>query len=91
MKKIILFLSVFLLGCQTQTPTPKLDIKIERPRPVTLKKVAFNIIRVQDKSYIALDSLNYNNLSYNMLELQRFIKGQNLVIETYEKSKWLHF
>lgn len=91
MKKIILFLSVFLLGCQTQTPTPKLDIKIERPRPVTLKKVAFNIIRVHDKSYIALDSLNYNNLSYNMLELQRFIKGQNLVIETYEKSKWLHF
>lgn len=91
MKKIILFLSVFLLGCQTQTPTPKLDIKIERPRPVTLKKVAFNIIRVQDRSYIALDSLNYNNLSYNMLELQRFIKGQNLVIETYEKSKWLHF
>ena len=87
MKKIILFLSVFLLGCQTQTPTPKLDIKIERPRPVTLKKVAFSIIRVQDKSYIALDSLNYNNLSYNMLELQRFIKGQNLVIETYEKSK----
>ena len=57
MKKIILFLSVFLLGCQTQTPTPKLDIKIERPRPVTLKNVAFNIIRVQDKSYIALDSL----------------------------------
>lgn len=91
MKKIILFLSVFLLGCQTQTPTPKLDIKIERPRPVTLKNVAFNIIRVQDKSYIALDSLNYNNLSYNMLELQRFIKGQNLVIETFEKSKWLHF
>lgn len=91
MKKIILFLSVFLLGCQTQTQTPKLDIKIERPRPVTLKNVTFNIIRVQDKSYIALDSLNYNNLSYNMLELRRFIKGQNLVIETYEKSKWLHF
>ena len=92
MKKIILFLSVFLLGCQTQTPTPKLDIKIERPRPITLKNVTFNVIQVQDKNYIALDSLNYNNLSYNMLELQRFIKDQNLVIETYEKyKKWLQF
>lgn len=92
MNKLICFLGLFLLGCNsTYNTNTSLDIQIEKPRPLVLKEVSFQVIQTNDKHYIALDSQNYSNLSYNMLELQRFIKDQNLVIETYEKyKKWLH-
>ena len=85
MNKLICFLGLFLLGCSTYNTNTSPDIQIEKPRPLVLKEVSFHVIQTNDKRYIALDSQNYSNLSYNMLELQRFIKDQNLVIETYEK------
>ena len=88
MNKLICFLGLFLLGCNsTYNSNTSLDIQIEKPRPLVLKEVSFQVIQYNDKRYITLDSQNYSNLSYNMLELQRFIKDQNLVIETYEKYK----
>lgn len=92
MRFLILFCSLFLVGCQTvqsvevfKKPIEDINIPVPKTEPLVLKPIKWKVVIHDDISYIALTPNEYANLSSNMLMLQKFIKNQNLIINSFKE------
>lgn len=88
------FLSIIFMflvsGCSSRIGVTTYELntvipEIVLPEPIQTKQVHFKIIDSDGVTYYALDSTNYVNLSYNMLEIQRYMESQKIIIENIQQ------
>lgn len=82
-----------MIGCSALKPVEikkteiKLQTPIRKPSPLVLKQVKWKIIQENETIYIALTTSDYDNLSYNLLQLRKYIEEQNLILESLRENE----
>jgi hypothetical protein len=99
----ILATSLILVGCNERTlqvTAPPLELQInqpERPRPVSLRDVKFEVVNAanleefvtrfengNNETYYFMRDRDFRNIALNTSELRRYIQQQNTIIVYYE-------
>ena len=91
-----LLLVLLLAGCATVAPPqPNLPISVPIAQPMALNPVQWQVMTAEQLQQLAtqlqkaqndhvvfvLDAQNYNNLSLNLIEIERYIKEQKTILE----------
>jgi hypothetical protein len=90
---------MFITACSTTNipppaiPQDPIVIPVERPRPISTKPVEFIVVTETNRSkldsesvWYAMTTQSYENLSYNMQELIRYISQQQIQINYYTNT-----
>jgi len=86
-----------MMGCTSTTVVPQLQsnlpVAVPTAQPMTLQPVDWQVLSLgelrqqlaklpKDSTVVfVLDGKNYNNLSLNLIEIERYIKEQKTIIE----------
>ena len=85
-KKLILTSLVLFLSACSSSNTDPVDILLEPPSisPIETRKVEFKVSSDGNQAFYSITPQTYENLSYNVQEMLRYIREQKAVIEYYE-------
>lgn len=83
-KLILTSLVLFLSACSDNVES--VDILLEPPSisPIETRKVEFKVSSDGNQAFYSITPQTYENLSYNVQEMLRYIREQKAVIEYYE-------
>ena len=92
MKKILILLLVFSVGCTSSRTLFKDNkatfIKPPLPSKMELREINWKFVNVNSNALFALDNENYLNLSKNMVDMAEYIQKLRLVIQTYDTNNF---
>ena len=87
MRLIYALMFCFLVGCSSvqdieikSTPVERPSFIVQEVEPVSMRPIKFKILTVDNTPYFGLSTEYYQNLVYDIGELQRYIESQNTII-----------
>lgn len=85
-KKKLLILSAFVIlsACSAPTTTSVEVLTPPEIQPIITRDVEFKVVSEGGKAFYLITPQTYENLSYNVQEMLRYIREQKEVIRYYE-------